>query len=149
MKTIHSFQTYSTGLLKILCLQKHNQEQNLRDEYKKDNPFGSLLNIWDIFYCDNSGVLKKLLNKNTGENINDANNNYLGKERNFDTEIEDSLWQNRKVLAKNLPQSNLSKIINLHKSNKFLDENKLIKDDRNEYFESNLNKVIFNTHFYS
>jgi hypothetical protein len=63
--------------------------------------------------------------------------------------LDDSLWNNRKALKKNLTQTNLTSIIELHKSNKWADSYQTVTYEKNEYFEQNLNKVnLFKSVFY-
>ena len=51
------------------------------------------------------------------------------------------MWNNRKSLKKNLPETNLSSIIDLHRSNKLGMSDQFIESEKNSLFESNLNKV--------
>lgn len=79
----------------------------------------------NIFYTDNFGVVKKL------------------KKNNLTLEIDESLWENRKKLAKNLEESNLAKIIAYNKLdaiNSGLGDN-FSGEQKNEFFESSLKKI--------
>jgi hypothetical protein len=59
-------------------------------------------------------------------------------------ELNESMWQNRQMLGKNLPQSSLSTILISHKSNKLANSqsNRLIDpSELNSGFEENFKKV--------
>lgn len=58
-----------------------------------------------------------------------------------ETDLDDSMWQNRKLLKKNVLVNNLASIIDMHKSNTWNNTSLLIDSQTNERFESNLNKI--------
>lgn len=51
------------------------------------------------------------------------------------------MFNNRKSLKKNLPETNLTSIIELHKSNKWNKDNQFIESQKNALFDSNLSKI--------
>lgn len=59
----------------------------------------------------------------------------------IDTDLDDSMYKNRSALKKNLPENNLASIIDLHKSNKYGQNNRFIQSEKNPFFEENLRKV--------
>ena len=67
-------------------------------------------------------------------------------ETNIDVDLSESMWNSRKQLSKNMPKSNLTTIIDLHKSNKLNDSQltnqiHLIESEKNLRFDANLSKV--------
>jgi hypothetical protein len=95
------------------------------DDVEAKNSENSLFNQLNLYYTDNRGVLLK---------VNEASDK-------IDSEFSESLWTNRKNLAKNLPQTSLSSIIDSHKSNKFNKNDLLIETENNGLFEANLKRV--------
>ena len=59
----------------------------------------------------------------------------------IDEDLSESLWENRKTITKNLPQTNLSTILDMHKSSKYWNNvaNKI--HSINNDFEDNFKKV--------
>jgi len=63
---------------------------------------------------------------------------------NIDVDLSESMWNSRRQLSKNMPKSNLTAIIDLHKSNKLIDSqmaNGEIESENNLKFEAKLSKV--------
>jgi len=59
----------------------------------------------------------------------------------IETDLDDAMWQNRKQLKQNAPVNSLASIIDMHKSNTWNNKNLLIDSQKNERFDSNLNKI--------
>ncbi|RNA06715.1 WD repeat-containing 75-like [Brachionus plicatilis] len=114
IKVIHEFELKTNGFLNFVMIP--NPESNVAD-----------LENLNCFYTDNFGVVKKLKINNLAKNI----------------DLDDSIWQNRKKLSKNLEESNLARIIGHNR----LDDIRLGSADnfsseqKNEFFESSLNKI--------
>ena len=145
------------GPIHFLCLKKGQYENS---ESPSQNESNSLMDKINIFYCDNRGVrtffsIWKLftiynrwcLFKTIEKVIKDTDLNVAAD--NLDTDLDDSMWNNRKSLKKNVSKSKLTAIIDLHKSNKWEDSasGELIGNEKNQLFESNLNKVWFEKKF--
>ncbi len=64
----------------------------------------------------------------------------LAPNNNNNTDLNESMWINRKQMNKNIPKSNLTTIIDLHKPQQLKNEN-LIENEKNVNFEANLNKI--------
>lgn len=115
IKNIHEFVLNSNGYLNFATIIPKT-EGNIED-----------LENLNIFYTDNFGVVKKLKKNNLTINF----------------EIDESLWENRKKMVKNLEESNLAKIITYNR----LDAIKIGSVDnfcgvkKNEIFESSLKKI--------
>ena len=133
LDVIHSFHTHSFGYTHFLCIPR--SEISTNTSHKID----SFLESTHIYYCDNKGVLKRL----TSNGMKEENSVVLSavKSAEINTDLNESMWSNRKVYAKNLPQSNLSTIIDLHKSNKFSDESRLILEEQNEVLSEHLSRI--------
>jgi len=80
-------------------------------------------------------ILQKILSKNNSPGNNEEHTDFI------DTDLDDSMWKNRSALKKNLPENNLASIIDLHRSNKYGNNNRFIQSEKNPLFEENLNKV--------
>jgi len=67
----------------------------------------------------------------------------INTEKDIDTELNESMWENRKILSKNLPQTNLSTILDMHKSNKYSSKNLIASkfSSVNNDFEANFKRV--------
>jgi hypothetical protein len=122
-----------------LCIQKPQAAVNTKAAKNASSKLESLLDSLVILYCDNTGVVKRV--------VHGASNDSAAVEEsdsiNADMDLDESMRANRKLLAKNQPQSNLSAILDMHKSAKYFDESKLIAEDRNEVLDSYLKKVGF------
>ena len=61
--------------------------------------------------------------------------------------LNESLWEHRRALTKNLPQTNLSNILDMHKSGKHSNNNNkqlVDKSNRiNNNFEENFKRVLY------
>lgn len=126
MNTIYSFNVYSNNRLHFICLKRPESDEDDEDKSEARQLFNKL----NIFYCDNRGVLDRIAYKSSVSTI--------------DVDLNESMWNNRKTLSKNLPKSNLTQIIDLHKSNNLHDQfnDHLIENENNSKFEANFNKVI-------
>lgn len=110
--------------MNFICLKRNEIDESEEQE-------NYLFNAIDLFYCDNNGILERIVLRKTSLARNS-----------IDVDLTDSMWYNRKSLTKNLPKSNLTTIIDLHKSNKLLNGEKfLIESEKNTKFEENLSKV--------
>jgi hypothetical protein len=130
------------GKLHFLCIPKSQADNKVAKNAHKLN---ELLECMTILYCDNTGVMKRVVDANNPGAIGNDDELVSGEysTAHADMDLDDSMRLNRKSLAKNLPQTNLSAILDTHKSSKHFEENKLIAENRNEILESNLNKVTY------
>lgn len=128
LKKTLQFEMFSSGFVHFICVPKSYQEKS-NSESNESN-----LNEIDIFYTDNRGIVKKIKNNSTEElNKNET-----------DTDLSDTMWQNRKLMTKNLPESNLAKIIDTNKSNKLINKNDQFIDEinsKNIHLDLNIRQI--------
>ncbi|CAF0710964.1 unnamed protein product [Brachionus calyciflorus] len=123
-KYCHEFVQDLNGLVNFVVVPN--------DSIKRNEEF-SLENV-HILYADNFGIIKKVKKSSL------SNENLL--QNNADVDLNETMWENRKILAKNLPESNLARIIDTNKSNRINGEkDQFIEENRNGFFESNLNRI--------
>lgn len=134
-KIIYTFNAYCDSRLHFVCIQKSESEVRSLGTDKGISEIEKLLTRINIFYCDNRGILQKVLSKKNSSVNNEEHFDFI------DTDLDDSMWKNRSALKKNLPESNLASIIDLHKSNKYGENNQFIQSEKNPLFEENLSKI--------
>jgi hypothetical protein len=139
LDVIHSFHTHSSGQIHFMCIHKTEAAPK---STKNANKLDNLLDSLTILYCDNTGVMKRILNTSSSSKDHEDSTSGEYSTLHADMDLDESMRLNRKLLAKNLPQSNLSAILDMQKSSKYFDESKLVAENRNEILELNLNKVI-------
>lgn len=120
LEKVYSFNVYSNSKLHFICLKQQQQQTSDDDDDDENNLFNKI----NIYYCDNKGVLERVEYQNNNNN----------------TDLNESMWINRKQMNKIIPKSNLTTIIDLHKSQQLKNEN-LIENEKNVNFEANLNKI--------
>ena len=80
--------------------------------------------------------MQKVIGKN--ERLEES---FVAEENGLDVDLNESMWNNRKTLLRNLPRNNLTQIIEMHKSKNFNDLTKNVENEKNQQFEANLSKV--------
>jgi hypothetical protein len=102
-----------------------------------------LLNKLDIFYCDNRGVIQRILQKET------LSLHLLNEYNGLNITVDFHNINERQILIKILPQTNLNKIINFQKSEDYITKNiNNYNENNNHAFDRNFLEVLFLFFFY-
>jgi hypothetical protein len=97
-----------------------------------------LLNKLDIFYCDNRGVIQRILQKET------LSLHLLNEYNGLNITVDSHNINERQILTKILPQTNLNKIINFQKSEDYITKNiNNYNENNNHAFDRNFLEVLF------
>lgn len=104
----------------------------------------------DIYYCDNRGILKRLFEQNDPEQSTSQQQGSNVK----DVQMNEIMFVNRAKMQRNLPESNLAKLIDYSLANSDADlqigkkQPRDIDDSRNYLFDENFKKVFFLIHIF-